>query len=141
MYRVSWCKGGGAKAPQNFKKLLIICILFTVWTQFVTTPNGYWVCTSKAQIIKFVKRGFERLGLGHRAAVGVASVTEPRPRSLWSFVLLLSCSFGTPWFGRQFVPPSLNRFSFLFIIAFTLPPPSTCKLNFLGLRLVQSAHT
>ena len=56
-------------------------------------PNGYWVRTSKAQTIKFVERGFEKLGLDHRAAVRVALVTEPRPRSLWSFVLLSSSFF------------------------------------------------
>ena len=38
-------------------------------------------------------------------------------------------------------PPYLYCFSFLFILAFTLSPVSTCKLNFLGLRLVLSAHT
>ena len=38
-------------------------------------------------------------------------------------------------------PPLLNCFSFLFILAFTLPSTSTCRFSFPGLILVPSAHT
>ena len=34
-----------------------------VRTQFVTTPNWYWVRTLKAQTIKFIKRGCSRTKL------------------------------------------------------------------------------
>ena len=44
-------------------------MLLIVRTQFVTTPKRYWVRTLKAQTMKFVERGLERLGLGHRTVV------------------------------------------------------------------------
>ena len=54
----------------GYNSILLDCdeiiIIIIVRTQFVTTPNWYWVRTFEAQTIKFVERGLERLGLGHR---------------------------------------------------------------------------
>ena len=43
--------------------------MLCVRSQFVTTPKLYWVRTLKVQTMKFVERGLERLGLGHRTVV------------------------------------------------------------------------
>ena len=48
-------------------------ILVTVRTRFVTTPNDIEFARKKAQTISFIERGFERLGLGHRARVRIGS--------------------------------------------------------------------
>ena len=47
-----------------------------VGTQFVTTQNGTGFTHKEAQTISFVERGFERLGLGHRARVSHLVHTE-----------------------------------------------------------------
>ena len=39
----------------------------SVRTRFVTNCNNVGFARKKAQTISFVKRGFERLGLGHQA--------------------------------------------------------------------------
>ena len=44
---------------------------FYVKTQFVVTPEWYWVRTLRAQTIKFVERGLKRLDLDHRTTVGL----------------------------------------------------------------------
>ena len=56
-----------------------------VRTQFVTTQNDIGFTRKKAQTISFVKRGFERLGLGRRTVVSRGVHTElnrVRSRSL-----------------------------------------------------------
>ena len=56
-----------------------------VRTQFVTTHNDVGFARKKAQTISLIKRGFERLGLGHRARVSHLARTElgrVRSRSL-----------------------------------------------------------
>ena len=40
-----------------------------VRTRFVTTQNDIGFAHEKAHTISFIKRGFERLGLGHRTVV------------------------------------------------------------------------
>ena len=40
-----------------------------VRTQFVTIHNNVGFARKKAQIISFIERGFERLGLGHQTVV------------------------------------------------------------------------
>ena len=47
-------------------KLLHLSI---VRTRFVTTHNNVGFARKKAQIISFIERGFERLGLGHQIVV------------------------------------------------------------------------
>ena len=47
-----------------------LCLLCSVRTQFVVIPEWYWVCMLRAQTIKFVERGLERLGLDHRTTIG-----------------------------------------------------------------------
>ena len=47
-----------------------------VRTQFVTIQNDIEFARKKAQTISFVKRGFERLGLGHQTVVSRGVHTE-----------------------------------------------------------------
>ena len=110
---------------------------------------------------KICREWVERLGLDHRTVVShsfhgkrtrmnpayltrlfsgtawVAPILRPRPRS---FLILWFFFFRAPWSGRRFVPHFLNCLSFLFILAFTLPPISTCRFNFPGLILILLAH-
>ena len=51
---------------------------------------------------------------------------------------------GTTWEALVlglFPSPLSGLLTSLFILAFTLPPTSTCRFSFLGLILVLSAHT
>ena len=123
----------------------------------MVTPERYWVRTLRAQTIKFVERGLERLGLDHRTTVGRSLYgnlhgDEPGMSSKAFFrcnlngsgLLILSKELGDLiilllW--DLFGPGPLPWFSSPFILAFTLFLVSTCKLHFLGLRLVPSAHT
>ena len=62
-----------------------ITLFGTVRTQFVTTHNNIGFARKKAQTISFIERGFERLGLDHRAVVcrGVhTELNRVRSRSL-----------------------------------------------------------
>ena len=47
-----------------------------VRTRFVTTRNGVGFACKKVQIISFIERGFERLGLGHHTVVSRDVYTE-----------------------------------------------------------------
>ena len=42
-----------------------LLVIIIVRTRFVTTRNSVGFTRKKAQIISFVERGFERLGLSH----------------------------------------------------------------------------
>ena len=112
---------------------------------------------------KICRAWAERLGLGHRTVVShgahsslhegelsVSNKTFPpaQPERLQSLDLVrgVSCSYCSPFLGfnnlgDDMSPTSLNCFSFLFILAFTLPPTSMCRFNVPGLILVPSAHT
>ena len=66
---------------------------------------------------------------------GLALVSESRPRSLGSSMLLLFSSFlGHHGQEDGFSPPLSHCLSYPFIQAFILLPASTCKLNFLGFK-------
>ena len=68
----------------------------------------------RAQTISFVKREFERLGLGHRTVgwVGSGQLTSSKESGeLYALVILLV--FRTPWLGRADCPPSSLSYSLL----------------------------
>ena len=59
---------------------------------------------------------------------------------------MLEKSFSSAWPGRLwflafFSNPSYGLLTSFFILAFTLPPTSTCRFSFLRLILVPSTHT
>ena len=54
-------------------KLLHLSI---VRTRFVTTHNNVGFARKKAQIISFIERGFEKLGLGHQTVVSCGVHTK-----------------------------------------------------------------
>ena len=64
----------GLKGLEFFEKN--IAIVPAIRTQFVTTHNNVGFARKKAQTISLIERGFERLGLGHRARVSHLVRTE-----------------------------------------------------------------
>ena len=83
----------------------------------------------------------EKLGLSHRTVVsygthgGRTKACHVCPRSL-------SPRYGLGGSGSwPFFPAPFFGLLTLFILAFTLPPTSTCRFSFPGLILVPSAHT
>ena len=86
----------------------------------------------KAETTSFVKRGFERLGLGRQTVVcrGIhIELNRVRSRSLSPRGGLWGSSFW-PFFPALFSGSLVP----LFILACIPYPSSTCKLNFLGLK-------
>ena len=99
-----------------------------VRTRFVTTRNSIGYAREKAQIISFVERGFERLGLSHQT-VGFS----------WCSYIVKSClpweffsrrRAGRLWFLVIFPSPSSRLLPFPFILACVPYPSSTCRIDF-----------
>ena len=119
-----------------------VCIF--VGTRFVTNSNSAGFARKKAPTISFVKRGFERLGLGHQA-VGFSWCSYmfklPSPLEsfswrwagrLWFLIIFPSPpSFGAPTFSLY--SPSWLILSFHLsvrqVLAF-VPVPSTVSSYF-----------
>ena len=62
--------------------IYIYIYIYIVRTQFVTTHNNVEFAHKKAQIISFIERGFEMLGLGHQTV-----------DFSWCSYMVKSCSF------------------------------------------------
>ena len=110
-----------------------------VRTQFVTTHNNIGFARKKAQIISFIEREFERLGLGHRARVSRLVCTKlghVRSRSLSPGGELGGSGFW-PFFPAP-LPDCLFLLLYLPVLLILRPHVGS---TFPRLILVPSAHT
>ena len=108
-------------------QILINRIWVFVRTRFVTNRNSVGFARKKAQIISFVERGFERLGLGHQA-VGFSWY----PYMVKSSSSLESFSWrraGRLWFFAIFPSPFYRLLTFPFIPTCVHCPSSTCRFK------------